>query len=102
MSAGETEGDVVRLRKRDVVGLLGCLVVGGAALVFAIGGTRWFSRHIAPVVYDLPGGSWTVGGCSASSGEPVFSRTGSATRSARVGRRGRPLSWPEWGAARPR
>ncbi|GGZ38677.1 hypothetical protein GCM10010301_08320 [Streptomyces plicatus] len=59
--SGETEGDVVRLRKRDVVGLLGCLVVGGAVLVFAIGGTRWYSRHIAPVVYDVPGGSWTVG-----------------------------------------
>ncbi|MET9993036.1 hypothetical protein ABZ061_26130 [Streptomyces mutabilis] len=44
-----------------MVGLLVCLVVGGAVLVFAIGGTRWFSRHIAPVVYDMPGGSWAVG-----------------------------------------
>ncbi len=51
-----------RIRVRDVAGLLLYLVVGGALLVLGIGGTRWFSRHIAPVLYDLPGGSWAVGG----------------------------------------
>ncbi len=61
MPAGEKAGEDVRRRKRYAVGLLVCLVVGGAVLVFAIGATRWFSRHVAPVVYDMPGGSWAVG-----------------------------------------
>ncbi|MER7773499.1 hypothetical protein ABTZ21_00630 [Streptomyces sp. NPDC096191] len=51
-----------RIRVRDAVGLLLYLVVGGALLVLGVGGTRWFSRHIAPVLYDLPCGSWAVGG----------------------------------------
>jgi hypothetical protein len=44
-----------------VAGLLLYLVVAGAVLFFGVGGTRWFSRHIAPVLYDVPGGSWVVG-----------------------------------------
>jgi hypothetical protein len=61
LPAGEKVGEDVPVRKRDALGLLVCFVVGGAVLFFAIGGTRWFSRHIAPVVYDVPGGSWAVG-----------------------------------------
>ncbi|MGK9460502.1 hypothetical protein ACSLFT_10765 [Streptomyces sp. G6] len=47
--------------KRDMAGLVLYLVVGVPVLVLAIGSMRWFSRHIAPVVYDVPGGSWAVG-----------------------------------------
>ncbi|MFB6555712.1 hypothetical protein [Streptomyces sp. NPDC056405] len=61
VSAGEKAGEDVRIRKRDVSGLALYLVVGVPVLVFVIGSMRWFSRHIAPVVYDMPGGSWVVG-----------------------------------------
>lgn len=90
-----------RVRVRDAVGLLLYLVVGGALLVFGIGGTRWFSRHLAPVLYDLPGGSWAVGGLlgllslagwagavSSRFESPGAVRTGSPSRMARVVARG--------------
>ncbi|MEU4147714.1 hypothetical protein [Streptomyces parvulus] len=86
---------------RDAVGLLVYLVVGGALLVFGIGGTRWFARHIAPVLYDLPGGSWVVGGTlgllslagwagavSSRFESPGAVRTGTLSRAARVVARG--------------
>lgn len=90
-----------RIRVRDAVGLLLYLVVGGALLVLGIGGTRWFSRHIAPVLYDLPGGSWAVGGIlgvlslvgwagavSSRFESPGAARTGRLPRAARVVARG--------------
>ncbi|MFB7651982.1 MULTISPECIES: hypothetical protein [unclassified Streptomyces] len=60
--AKEKASGEARFRKRDVSGLLLYLAVGGPALFFAIGGTRWFSRHVAPTLYDMPGGPWAVGG----------------------------------------
>ncbi|MFC7896389.1 hypothetical protein [Streptomyces sp. NPDC057381] len=57
----EKAGEDVRTRKRDMTGLVLYVVVGVPVLVFALGSMRWFSRHIAPVVYDVPGGSWAVG-----------------------------------------
>ncbi len=90
-----------RIRVRDAVGLLLYLVVGGALLVLGVGGTRWFSRHVAPVLYDLPGGSWAVGGvlgllslagwAGASSSRfesPGADGTGRPARAARVVARG--------------
>ncbi|MFC9058022.1 hypothetical protein ACFTXB_08195 [Streptomyces sp. NPDC057074] len=90
-----------RIRVRDVVGLLLYLVVGGALLVLGVAGTRWFSRHVAPVLYDLPGGSWAVGGvlgllslvgwAGASSSRfesPGADGTGRPARVARVAARG--------------
>ncbi|MEV5015924.1 hypothetical protein ACIGW1_30395 [Streptomyces sp. NPDC053780] len=86
---------------RDAAGLLLYLVVGGALLVLGVGGTRWFSRHIAPVLYDLPGGSWAVGGIlgllslagwagavSSRFESPGVARTGRLSRAARVVARG--------------
>ncbi|MFC7815274.1 hypothetical protein ACFUTR_11580 [Streptomyces sp. NPDC057367] len=61
MSDEEKADEDVPTRKRDMTGLVLYLVVGVPVLVLAIGSMRWFSRHIAPVVYDVPGGSWAVG-----------------------------------------
>ncbi|MGW3859877.1 hypothetical protein ACWEDZ_00105 [Streptomyces sp. NPDC005047] len=90
-----------RIRVRDVVGLLLYLVVGGALLVLGVGGTRWFSRHVAPVLYDLPGGSWAVGGVlgllslvgwagavSSRFESPAAARAGGLPRATRVVARG--------------
>ncbi|MEU5140102.1 hypothetical protein [Streptomyces sp. NPDC021139] len=51
-----------RFRGRDGVGLVLFVVVGAAVLVGVFGGSRWAARESAPVLYDLPGGSWAVGG----------------------------------------
>ncbi|MER6165682.1 hypothetical protein [Streptomyces violaceorubidus] len=59
---GEGADRVRRLRVRDGFGLVLFLVVGAAVLVGVFGGARWAARESAPVLYDLPGGSWGVGG----------------------------------------
>ncbi len=51
-----------RFRVRDGVGLVLFVVAGAAVLVGVFGGSRWAARESAPVLYDLPGGSWGVGG----------------------------------------
>ncbi|CAM5426694.1 hypothetical protein SVIOM342S_02933 [Streptomyces violaceorubidus] len=51
-----------RFRMRDGVGLMLFVVAGAAVLVGVFGGSRWPARESAPVLYDLPGGSWGVGG----------------------------------------
>ncbi|MFG3248087.1 hypothetical protein [Streptomyces sp. NPDC048187] len=51
-----------RFRVRDGVGLVLFVVVGAAVLVGMVAGSRWAARESAPVLYDLLGGSWGVGG----------------------------------------
>ncbi|MFF0539580.1 hypothetical protein ACWDF1_17360 [Streptomyces coelicoflavus] len=60
-TAGATEGNP-RFRVRDGVGFMLFVVVGAAVLVGLFGGSRWAARESAPVLYELPGGSWSVGG----------------------------------------
>ncbi|WP_030145334.1 hypothetical protein [Streptomyces violaceorubidus] len=52
----------LRVRVRDGVGLVLFLVVGAVVVVGLFGGARWAARESAPLLYDLPGGSWGVGG----------------------------------------
>ncbi|KAB1144179.1 hypothetical protein F7R91_22745 [Streptomyces luteolifulvus] len=54
-----------RFRVRDGFGIAGFvvfLVAGMAALLLILGTCRRFARETVPVLLDLPGGSWTVGG----------------------------------------
>ncbi|WP_435615338.1 hypothetical protein [Streptomyces coelicoflavus] len=60
-TAGATE-DNPRFRVRDGVGFVLFVVVGAAVLVGLFGGARWAARESAPVLYELPGGFWSVGG----------------------------------------
>ncbi|XKK63689.1 hypothetical protein HFP71_15435 [Streptomyces sp. ARC32] len=60
-TAGATEGNP-RLRVRDGVGFVLFVVVGAAVLVGLFGGARWAARESAPVLYELPGGPWSLGG----------------------------------------
>ncbi len=100
-AAGRTGDSRGRVRVPDVVGLLLYLFLGGCVLVLGIASTRWFSRHVAPVLYDLPGGSWAVGALlglislvgwvGAVSGrfeDFGAARPGRLSRVARVGMRG--------------
>lgn len=59
--AGATDRDP-RLRVRDGVGFVLFVVVGAAVLVGVFGGSRWAARESAAVLYELPGGSWALGG----------------------------------------
>ncbi|MFJ5279150.1 hypothetical protein [Streptomyces parvulus] len=103
-AAGRTGDGRGRVRAWELVGLLLYLVVGGGVLVLGIGSTRWFSRHVAPVLYDLPGGSWAVGALlglisligwvGAVSGRFESCGAGRSVRSARVARVGiRGVCW---------
>ncbi|WP_415941596.1 hypothetical protein [Streptomyces sp. 067-1] len=60
-TAGATEGNP-RFRVRDGVGFVLFVVVGAAVLFSLFGGSRWAARESAPVLYELPGGSWSLGG----------------------------------------
>ncbi|MGW4545368.1 hypothetical protein ACWEN4_03200 [Streptomyces violaceorubidus] len=50
-----------RFRVRDGVGLVLFVVFGAAVLVGVFGASRRAARESAPVLYDLPGGSWGIG-----------------------------------------
>ncbi|MFD5648877.1 hypothetical protein [Streptomyces sp. NPDC127039] len=50
---------------RDGAVIVLFVVIAGGVVLFGFGGARWAAREMAPVLYGLPGGAWSVGGVMA-------------------------------------
>lgn len=79
-----------RFGGRDGLGIAAvtlCLVVGMAVILLVMGVGKRFARETVPVLVDLPGGSWALGGflgvitvLGATGGLRCFSRPSGGTR----------------------
>ncbi|KPC88613.1 membrane protein [Streptomyces sp. NRRL WC-3753] len=57
---GQARGHRFRVRDGAVIVLF--VVIAGGVVLFGFGGARWAAREVAPVLYGLPGGAWSIGG----------------------------------------